>query len=110
MDYAGDDTEAVNSAEGSDIPEPSFAPQEMVGETLDHSEIDALADAFNMVDMSAIEQEGNLNELLKDGDNAASQIFLPSTKRQRIVPVWTLKRCCKMHQHRMRGKTGTALR
>ncbi|MGR5095284.1 FimV/HubP family polar landmark protein [Vibrio maritimus] len=77
MDYAGDDTETVDSAEGSDIPEPSFAPQEMVGETLDHSEIDALADAFNMVDMSAIEQEGNLNELLKDGDNAAFSNISP---------------------------------
>ncbi|MGX9518027.1 FimV/HubP family polar landmark protein [Vibrio mediterranei] len=55
--------------------EPSFAvEQDMVGETLDHSEIDALADAFSMVDMSAIEQEGQLGELLQEGEQAFSNI------------------------------------
>ncbi|SEG43766.1 FimV/HubP family polar landmark protein [Vibrio hangzhouensis] len=51
-----------------------FGEQEMVGETLNHSEIDALADAFSMVDMSAIEQEGQLDELLKEGEQAFSNI------------------------------------
>lgn len=55
--------------------EPSFAvEQDMVGETLDLSEIDALADAFSMVDMSAIEQEGQLGELLQEGEQAFSNI------------------------------------
>lgn len=50
---------------------------EMVGETLDHSEIDALADAFSMVDMSAIEQEGNLDELLHDSEGTTFSNISP---------------------------------
>ncbi|MBY6197788.1 FimV/HubP family polar landmark protein [Vibrio hangzhouensis] len=58
----------------ADTTHMAFGEQEMVGETLNHSEIDALADAFSMVDMSAIEQEGQLDELLKDGEQAFSNI------------------------------------
>jgi pilus assembly protein FimV len=58
--------------------EPSVeSAPEMVGETLDHSEIDALADAFSMVDMSAIEQEGNLDELLQDREGATFSNISP---------------------------------
>ncbi|GMQ45957.1 FimV/HubP family polar landmark protein [Vibrio sp. 10N] len=57
--------------------EPVAATSEMIGETLDHSEIDALADAFSMVDMSAIEQEGNLDELLQDSDGATFSNISP---------------------------------
>ncbi|WP_112480021.1 FimV/HubP family polar landmark protein [Vibrio variabilis] len=57
--------------------QPLVPAPEMVGETLDHSEIDALADAFSMVDMSAIEQEGNLDELLQDSEGATFSNISP---------------------------------
>jgi pilus assembly protein FimV len=57
--------------------QPLAPAPEMVGETLDHSEIDALADAFSMVDMSAIEQEGNLDELLQDSEGATFSNISP---------------------------------
>ncbi len=43
---------------------------EPVGEPLNHSEIDALADAFTMVDTSAYEQESQLTELLDDSEDS----------------------------------------
>ena len=56
-------------------PERAFSTnEEMVGETLDHSEIDALADAFSMVDTQALEQEGQLGELLSEGKQGFSNI------------------------------------
>ncbi|MCJ2375487.1 hypothetical protein LNL84_01405 [Vibrio sp. ZSDZ34] len=45
---------------------------EPIGEPLNHSEIDALADAFTMVDTSAYEQESQLIELLDESDNSPS--------------------------------------
>ncbi|MFC5077146.1 hypothetical protein VTH8203_00612 [Vibrio thalassae] len=71
-----DESQAAADMEASTSDtKPSFATEkEMVGETLDHSEIDALANAFSMVDMSAIEQEGQLGELLQEGEQAFSNI------------------------------------
>lgn len=70
-----DEQQAAIDLEPEDQP---LAPApEMVGETLDHSEIDALADAFSMVDMSAIEQEGNLDELLQDSEGATFSNISP---------------------------------
>ncbi|MGR5221108.1 FimV/HubP family polar landmark protein [Vibrio parahaemolyticus] len=75
---AYDETQAAaeldDAVAPADTTQMAFGEQEMVGETLNHSEIDALADAFSMVDMSAIEQEGQLNELLKEGEQAFSNI------------------------------------
>ncbi|WP_418641604.1 FimV/HubP family polar landmark protein [Vibrio chaetopteri] len=70
-----DEQQAAVDLEPED--QPLASAPEMVGETLDHSEIDALADAFSMVDMSAIEQEGNLDELLQDSEGATFSNISP---------------------------------
>ncbi|MGF1776591.1 FimV/HubP family polar landmark protein [Vibrio nomapromontoriensis] len=72
-----DSAEQHPQSEISALEEPAQAfstQEEMVGETLDHSEIDALADAFSMVDTQALEQEGQLGELLSDGKQGFSNI------------------------------------